>query len=49
MAATTQTTVPQATVDNLDALRPLFLRANSPPSYIEQVFFSNNFDSTSSH
>ena len=29
------------TVDNLDALKPLFLRANSPPAYIEQVFFSN--------
>ena len=34
-----RTTVP--TVDNLEALRPLFLRANSLPTYIEQVFFSN--------
>ena len=29
------------TVDNLDALRPHFLRANSPTAYIEQVLFSN--------
>ena len=29
------------TVDNLDALRPLFLRANSLTAYIEQVLFAN--------
>ena len=28
------------TMDNLE-LRPLFLRANSPPDYIVQVFFSD--------
>ena len=30
-----------STVDNLEALRQLFLRANSPPAYIEQAFFSD--------
>ena len=34
-----RTTVP--TVDNLEALRPLFLRINSPPDYIELVFVSD--------
>ena len=32
-------TVP--TEDNLEVFRPLFLRINSPPDYIEQVFFSD--------